>query len=216
MNAPFALTTRTSGPMTYRLQVANSQGDAVRTVTAGQGVPLVTDAAPGSWADFARPTTDTGNLDRARTLLDEAGQPELDAPLTVGSRERERRAVEAVELDLPCRKVEGRPGVPAGRAAVVTEVADVGGGVVVGRPAANAVLRVGGVLQRGPGLLGVVQPEGHRAGRARCEIAHDGVVRIHDNGRPAPEGGDGLAPPVGHELELAVAVELVAEEVAET
>jgi len=45
----------------------------VREATSGQGIPIVSDAAPGSWADFARPISTTSNLDRARTLLDEAG-----------------------------------------------------------------------------------------------------------------------------------------------
>jgi peptide/nickel transport system substrate-binding protein len=44
-----------------------------RGVTDGQGQAILDSAAPGSWADFARPTTDTLNLDRAGALLDEAG-----------------------------------------------------------------------------------------------------------------------------------------------
>jgi peptide/nickel transport system substrate-binding protein len=55
----------------------------VRTVTDGQGLPIVGSAALGSWADFARPTSDTLNLDRAGALLDEAGWklPEAGATL---------------------------------------------------------------------------------------------------------------------------------------
>lgn len=45
----------------------------VRDATNGQGVPIVSSAAPGSWADFARPVANVVHLDRARTLLDEAG-----------------------------------------------------------------------------------------------------------------------------------------------
>ncbi|MFL5802652.1 MAG: peptide ABC transporter substrate-binding protein [Roseiflexaceae bacterium] len=45
----------------------------VREATGGQGIPIASDAAPGSWADFARPLSATVNLDHARTLLDEAG-----------------------------------------------------------------------------------------------------------------------------------------------
>jgi peptide/nickel transport system substrate-binding protein len=44
-----------------------------RAVTNGQGLAIAGSAAPGSWADFARPTSDTLNLDRASALLDEAG-----------------------------------------------------------------------------------------------------------------------------------------------
>jgi peptide/nickel transport system substrate-binding protein len=55
----------------------------VRTATDGQGIPIVGSAALGSWADFARPTSDTLNLDRAGALLDEAGWklPEAGATL---------------------------------------------------------------------------------------------------------------------------------------
>ena len=45
----------------------------VREVSGDQGIPILSSAAPGSWADFVRPTTATVDLDRARTLLDEAG-----------------------------------------------------------------------------------------------------------------------------------------------
>ena len=45
----------------------------VRDVTGGQGLPIATSIAPGSWADVMPPPTTTVDLDRARTLLDEAG-----------------------------------------------------------------------------------------------------------------------------------------------
>jgi peptide/nickel transport system substrate-binding protein len=45
----------------------------VRDVTSGQGLPIATSIAPGSWADVMPPPTATVDLDRARTLLDEAG-----------------------------------------------------------------------------------------------------------------------------------------------
>lgn len=45
----------------------------VRDATGGQGMLIGDSAAPGSWADFTRPVTSTPDLDRARTLLDEAG-----------------------------------------------------------------------------------------------------------------------------------------------
>lgn len=45
----------------------------VREVTDGQGIPIASSAAPGSWADLTPPTTATVDLERARTLLDEAG-----------------------------------------------------------------------------------------------------------------------------------------------
>jgi peptide/nickel transport system substrate-binding protein len=44
-----------------------------RDVTAGQGMPIASGIAPGSWADVLPPPTSTLDLDRARGLLDEAG-----------------------------------------------------------------------------------------------------------------------------------------------
>lgn len=43
-----------------------------REVTAGQGIPIASSAAPGSWADLTPVLSDTIELDRARLLLDEA------------------------------------------------------------------------------------------------------------------------------------------------
>jgi peptide/nickel transport system substrate-binding protein len=51
----------------------------VRDVTGGQGLPIATSIAPGSWADVMPPPTTTVDLDRARTLLDEAGWKLPDA-----------------------------------------------------------------------------------------------------------------------------------------
>ena len=105
--------------------------------------------------------------------------------------------------------------MPAVGAAVVAEVADVRRGEVVGRSAAEAVLRVGRVLEMRPGVARVVQAEAERRGATVGEICDDGVVRIHDQRRIDGKAVDGGAPALGDELELAVAVELVAKEVAE-
>jgi peptide/nickel transport system substrate-binding protein len=45
----------------------------VETATKGQGVPIGSSAAPGSWADLTPPDTTGGNLDEARAMLDAAG-----------------------------------------------------------------------------------------------------------------------------------------------
>lgn len=45
----------------------------VQDVTKGQGIPISNSAAPGSWADQTGIVTATANLDRASTLLDQAG-----------------------------------------------------------------------------------------------------------------------------------------------
>ena len=131
-----------------------------------------------------------------------------------GRGERERRAVEAVQLDLACDDVERRTRVAAVRAAVVAEMPDVRGGVVVRRAAAQAVLRVGRVLERRAGVARVVEAEDARAGVVARQVADLRVVAVDDEAG-VRQRGDGVAPAGGDGLELAVAVELVAEEIAE-
>src|SRR4029079_12932368 len=98
----------------------------------------------------------------------------------------------------------------AGRAAVVAQSPDVGGCVYVRRPAAQAVLRVGCVLERRPSLRGIVDAEGDPAWAH--EVADLRVVRFHDQRSPVGKLRDGRPPPLGDLLQLAVAVELVAEQ----
>jgi peptide/nickel transport system substrate-binding protein len=45
----------------------------VEAATKGQGIPIASSAAPGSWADLTPPPTDNANLQAARGLLEEAG-----------------------------------------------------------------------------------------------------------------------------------------------
>lgn len=45
----------------------------VEAVTDGQGIPIASSAAPGSWADVSSPPPGTSNLEGARELLNEAG-----------------------------------------------------------------------------------------------------------------------------------------------
>ena len=110
-------------------------------------------------------------------------------------------------------------GVAAG-AGVVAEVADEGALVRVRGAAATAVLGVVGVLELGQGLAGVVDPEvGHPGPAGELAIAPEvGDQRVvgveHEAGAPGALGHQ-RRPIVGQRLELAVAVELVAEEVGE-
>ena len=124
-------------------------------------------------------------------------------------------ALEPVQLDGAADDVERRPRVPAGGAAVVAEVADVRRRVLVRRAAAQAVLRVGGVLERRPGEPRIVEPEDGRRVVCAREVGDLRVVAVHDERGILRQPGDGAAPALRDELELAVAVELVAEEVAE-
>jgi hypothetical protein len=102
----------------------------------------------------------------------------------------------------------------AGGAPVVAEVADVGGCVLVRRAADEAPLRVCCVLERGGGVTRVVQAEQQPLLPLASEIADLGIVGVRDHPRGGIEVADRPAPPVGYVLELAVAVELIAEEVA--
>ena len=100
-------------------------------------------------------------------------------------------------------------------APVVAEMTDVGRLVEVGRAAADAVLRVGGVLQCRPSVPRIVQPEAQRSRRPFGEIGNHGVVGVDDERRAVGERGSHLSPAFGDELELPVAIELVPEEVRE-
>ena len=91
--------------------------------------------------------------------------------------------MQPAELDVPRGDVQRRPSVPAGWAAIVAEVADVGGGEVVRRSAAEAVLRVGRVLEMRPGVARVVEAEAERRRASVGEIRRRRVVRVHDERR---------------------------------
>ena len=111
--------------------------------------------------------------------------------------------------------LERRPRVPARGAAVVPEMPDVGGRVVVRRAAAEAVLRVGGVLERRAGLRGVVETEGDAARRSRARSPTCGSSALTTSVASAGSAPTAVAPALGDLLQLAVAVELVAKQVAE-
>ena len=92
--------------------------------------------------------------------------------------------------------------------------------VDVWRAAAAAVLGVEGVLELRQGLARIVDPEvGHAwaAGQVAvaAEVGDQRVVGVQHEPGLAGQAGDQLRPLVGQMLELAVAVELVAEQVAE-
>ncbi len=119
-----------------------------------------------------------------------------------------------MELDLARREVERQPREPTAEAAVGAEVADVDRVVTVGQPAGRAARRVGGVGQSRARVRGIVEPVAEHPLAAARELAEQGIVGVDDEQRIGMPR-DRLAPAERHELELAVAVELVTEEVSE-
>ena len=106
------------------------------------------------------------------------------------------------------------PAPAAVRAVVAAEVGEVDRVVGVGMAAAAAVLGVGRVLQLRVGERVVLHAEVARAALP-AEVGHERVVRVeHERGGARVRGHD-LRPALGDDLELAVAVELVAEQVGE-
>ena len=71
------------------------------------------------------------------------------------------------------------------------------------------------MLELGLGERVVLDPEVGRVGHAAAEVGHERVVGVEDEHAAAGAGGGDGGPAVGDRLELAVAVELVAEQVAE-
>ena len=94
-------------------------------------------------------------------------------------------------------------------------MADVRCAIVV-RPAARAaVLRVGGVGEALAGHGRVVDPEANRVAMPPRDVREERIVGVHERGGSRVEACDSGSPAIGDDLELAVAVELVAEEVAQ-
>ena len=98
------------------------------------------------------------------------------------------------------------------RALVVAEVGEVDGAVGVGVAAAAAVLGVARVLELGEREAVVVDAEVHGLRRVAAEVGDERVVGVEHEARAL---ADDRGPAVGDRLQLAVAVELVAEQVAE-
>ena len=91
---------------------------------------------------------------------------------------------------------ERRPAVPAARTTVVAEMADVCRGVVVRGPAADAVLRVGCVLEGGPRAAeGSSTPKTSASGRSRASSPTCGIVAVDDQRSVAGKRAHRRAPP---------------------
>jgi hypothetical protein len=93
-------------------------------------------------------------------------------------------------------------------------MADVRGAIVIGRAARAAVLRVGGVGEAFARHGRVVDPEADRVAMPPRDVGEERIVGVHERRGSRVQAGDRGSPAIGDDLELAVAVELVAEEVA--
>src|SRR5262249_23160864 len=89
----------------------------------------------------------------------EPGNAEANGERAFRQLEAEGGRVEPVKLDLARAHEWSGPCVPAARTPVVPQMPDVGGRVVVRRAAANAVLRIGGVLEGRARVTYVVDAE---------------------------------------------------------
>jgi len=92
---------------------------------------------------------------------------------------------------------------------------DVGRVVEVRRSTKHAILRVRRVLERQARMSRVVDAEAQRVLTLGSELCNDGIVGVHDQRGTRWKRVDRGTPSFRHDLELAIAVELVAKEVPE-
>ena len=109
------------------------------------------------------------------------------------------------------------PRLAAARAVVVAEMAEVDRVEHIRRAAAAAVLRIGGVRHACQRERVVLDAEvEHRRVALTAEVGDRWIVGVEHERRVAGRSGvHGRVPAIGDRLELAVAIELVAEQVAE-
>ena len=120
-----------------------------------------------------------------------------------------------MQLNLAGAHRQRRTRVTARGAAVIAEVSDVRRRVLVRRPAADAVLGIGGVLQRRLRAARIVDAEDDCVRPRAREVSDLRIVAVDRKSGGGIEVAHGGAPPLGDVLELAVAVELIAEQVAQ-
>ena len=104
----------------------------------------------------------------------------------------------------------------ARRTAVVAEMSDIGRAIVVRAAAADAVLRVRGVLKRASRDARIVHTEDDRPGMLEREVAELRIVAVDRKSSLGRQRVHGSTPARRDVLELSVAIELVPEEIGET
>ena len=145
----------------------------------------------------------------------EAREGEVQRELALGRAQVDVRALHALESHAGGGHGGLRSPAPAVRAAVAAQVAQVDRFVLVRMAAVSAVLRVRGVLHGRQSLGVVLEPEVGHVLTATAEVGHERVVGVQNEPRPAVELAHHLRPAVGQQLELSVAVELIAKEIGE-
>ena len=105
--------------------------------------------------------------------------------------------------------------MPARGAPLVAEVADVGRGVGVRRPQRTQYFESAACWRTSRARTGSSRPNRTRSGRESAESADQRIVGVHDAASSRPAARRRRPPALGDQLQLAVAVELVAEEVSE-
>ncbi len=163
-----------------------------------------------------------GGGDRAQRVVDvvEARQRQLDAQIAPRRVRPEGGSLDAVQLDIGRVDVGGGAVRAAVRARVMAEMADERPLVAIGGAAAPAVLGVEGVLELRNRLRRILDPEERDPVATpqvtvASEVGDQGVVGVEDEAHRALALGDDARPLVGELLELAVSIELIAEEVPE-
>ena len=146
----------------------------------------------------------------------EAAQPQRQRRLALGRRDGQGRVAAGLEADGGRADVWLRAGLVAAGAAPVADVSVEERVIGVLAAAAGAPARVGGVLRSGDGGRAVVDAvEDDGAARRFPQRRHRRVVGVEHGYRRGRRGFQRAAPAGGDGVDLAVAVELVAEEVGE-
>ena len=144
----------------------------------------------------------------------EAGERQHDLDRRGRQPQRDPGAAQAVEHHALAGDRRRWPRRAAAVAVVVAQVPQEHVVVAVRRAAAAAVLGVRGVLQTGQRHRRILDAEVHDVGAIAPEVGDQRVVGVEDQ-RGAGRLGHDARPAVGDDVQLAVAVELVAEQVGQ-
>ncbi len=217
---------------------APSSSVSVRSTSfapAGFFTSRIASSRPSTWSRSTRPKAAANSRQRVAHLAGRCAQLErrgrgrqrvvdvVEAGEGEAQLDRPGRAWRCARRSRTCPRSVTRsaatcgfgPLAPAVGAAVAAHVAEVHGLVGVLVAAVAAALRVRGVLERLERVRAVLHAEVHDALALAPQVRHQRVVGVeHERGAPVALCHQ-LRPAVGQQLQLAVAVELVAEQVGQ-